>query len=271
MGMQLSCSTIGFGMLTLDGALRHIAALGFTDVEIGVLGDFCPHLDPWASADMTIAQCVDAFNRHGLRPVAINTAPRLYCNDSRDTNQLLEAAHRLLLLAAGLQCDIILDTGEREEGTDAGLRRAADVAREVFRNGRDRYGVTVSVEAPHRGTNAHTVSEALRLLELIGEDELGITYDTSHVTCGGTAADEGLRLIGNRITRVQVRDHRGDDVHVTPGDGEYDWPALVDFLAVNARPVCLELEFDGRLDADQVADEIRRGQDFLSRMTSPTT
>jgi sugar phosphate isomerase/epimerase len=267
-GVQASCSTIGFGMLTLDGALSHIAALGFLDVEIGVLGDFCPHLDPQAPVEETVAQCVEAFDRHGLRPVALNTAPRIYCADSRDPDQLLRVAHRLLRLAAGLHCDLILDVGEREEGTDAGLRRAADVAREVFRTGRDRYDVTVSVEAPHRGMNAETIPEALRLLDLAGEDALGITYDTSHVTCGGVSADEGLRLIGDRITRVQARDYRGDDVHFTPGDGEYDWPALVRFLVPNPRPVCLELEFDGRLTATQVADEVGRGREFLRRLAS---
>ena len=253
-------------MLTLDGALSHISALGFTEVEIGVLGDFCPHLDPRAPVAETVARCVEAFDRHGLRPVAVNTAPRIYCDDPRDPEELVRVADRLLRLAAGLHCDLILDVGEREEGTDAGLRRAAEVAREVFGRGRDRYGVTVSVEAPHRGMNAQTIPEALRLLQLAGEDALGITYDTSHVTCGGVPAAEGLRLIGERITRVQARDHRGDDVHLTPGDGEYDWAALAGFLASNPRPVCLELEFDGRLTAAQVADQVGRGREFLRRL-----
>lgn len=266
--MQASCSTIGFGMLTIEGALGHIAALGFIDVEIGALGSFCPHLDPQAPVDRTIAQCLETFDRHGLRPVALNTAPRIYCDDPRDPDQLLRVADRLLQLAAGLHCDLILDVGERQEGTDAGLRRAADVVREAFRMGRDRHDVTVSVEAPHRGMNAQTIPEALRLLDLVGEDALGITYDTSHVTCGGVPTDEGLRLIGDRITRVHARDHRGDDVHFTPGDGEYDWPALVSFLASNPRPVCLELEFDGRLTATQVADEIGRGRGFLHQVAS---
>ena len=61
-GMQTSCSTIGFGMLTLEGALSHIAALGFTDVEVGVLGNFCPHLDPQAPVDESVAQCVEALS-----------------------------------------------------------------------------------------------------------------------------------------------------------------------------------------------------------------
>jgi sugar phosphate isomerase/epimerase len=72
------------------------------------------------------------------------------------------------------------------------------------------------------------------------------------------------------VARVQARDHRGDDVHFTPGDGEYDWPALARFLASNPRPVCLELEFDGQLTAAQVAEEIRRGQAFLSQVAGPS-
>jgi sugar phosphate isomerase/epimerase len=261
----IACSTIGFGMLPLEGALSNIAAQGFTDVEVGVLGDFCPHLDPLAPVE-DAARCAEAFGRFGLRPAALNSAPRIYCDDPRDVGQLLRVADRLLALAAGLGCDLIIDVGERENGTDAGLRQAAEVARETFRRGRDRYGITVSVEAPHRGMNAQTVPEALRLLDLVGEDELGITYDTSHATCGGVPAAEGLRLIGHRIARVQARDHRGDDIHLTPGDGEYDWPALARFLASAPRPVCLELEFDGRLTASQVAAEVGRGREFLRQL-----
>ncbi|MEV6797821.1 sugar phosphate isomerase/epimerase [Micromonospora rifamycinica] len=263
--MQVSCSTIGFGALPIEDALGRIAAIGFTEVEIGVLGDFCPHLDPLAPIAETVARSTALFDRCGLRPVALNSAPRIYGDDPADPDQLLRVADRLLELAAGLRCELILDVGERED-TDAGLRRAAAVAGEAFRRGRDRYGVTVSVEAPHRGMNAQTVPEALRLLEIAGEDALGITYDTSHATCGGVPAAEGLRLIGDRITRIQARDHRGGDVHHTPGDGEYDWPALARFLAANPRPVCLELEFDGRLTADQVAAESGRGREFLHRL-----
>lgn len=266
--MLIACSTVGFGMLPLEGALSHIAALGFTDVEVGVLGEFCPHLDPLAPPQDAAARYSEAFDRFGLRPVAMNTAPRIYCDDPRDLSQLLRVADRLLGLAAGLGCDLILDVGEREDGTDAGLRRTAEVAREAFHRGRDRYGITVSIEAPHRGMNAQTIPEALRLLDLIGEDELGITYDTSHATCGGVSPAEGLRLIGHRITRVQVRDHHGDDIHLTPGDGEYDWFALVRFLASTPRPVCLELEFDGRLTASQVAAEVGRARDFLLQLAS---
>lgn len=263
---MIACSTIGFGMLTLEDALSHISALGFTDVEVGLLGDFCPHLDPLMPADVVAAQYAEVFDRFGLRPVALNTAPRIYCDNPRDPDQLSQVADRLLRLAARLRCDLILDAGEREDGTDAGLRLAAEVARKAFRTGRDRYGVTVSVEAPHRGMNAQTIPEALRLLDLIAEDELGITYDTSHATCGGVPSAEGLRLIGHRIARVQARDHRGDDIHLTPGDGEYDWPALARFLASSPRPVCLELEFDGRLTPGQVAAEIDRGREFLLRL-----
>ncbi len=261
--VEIACSTIGFSMLPLEGALSHIAGLGFTDVEVGVLGDFCPHLDPLAPVEDTVARRAEALGRFGLRVVALNSAPRIYCDDPQEVGQLLWVADRLLALAAGLGCDLIVDVGEREDDVDAGLRRAAEVVRETFRRGRDQYGVTVSVEAPHRGMNAETVPEALRLLDLVGEDLLGITYDTSHATCGEVPAAEGLDLIGHRIARVQARDHRGDDIHLTPGAGEYDWSALARFLASTPRPVCLELEFDGRLTVDQVAAEAGRGREFL--------
>lgn len=264
--MQTSCSTIGFGTLPAEAAFAQIGALGFTEVEIGVLGAFCPHLDPAAPTEVALETCLEALDRHGLRAVALNTAPRAYCDEPRNPKQLRQVTDRLLRLAAGLGCELIVDIGERRAGTDDELRWAAAVVGEAFRLGRDHHGVTVSVEAPHRGMVAETISETRRLLELVGKDGPGITYDTSHATCGGTPADEGLRAIGERIVRVQARDHRGGDVHFTPGDGEYDWPVLMAFLAENPRPVCLELEFDGRLDVAQVVHEIARAHAFINQM-----
>jgi sugar phosphate isomerase/epimerase len=264
--VEIACSTIGFGMVPLDTALGHIAARGFTTVEVGVLGDFCPHLDPLAPVKETASRCAEILASHGVRPIALNSAPRIYVADAHDVRQLSAVADRLVALAGELGCDLILDVGERENDPEAGLRRAAEVARGAFRLGRDHHGVTVSVEAPHRGSNAETIPEALHLLDVIGEDGIGITYDTSHATSGGVSAPDGLAQIGDRVIRVQARDHRGDDIHLTPGDGDYDWPALAAFLATAPRPLCLELEFDGALTVEQVAAESGRGREFLRRL-----
>ncbi|HEX6871821.1 MAG TPA: sugar phosphate isomerase/epimerase [Micromonosporaceae bacterium] len=263
--MELGCSTIGFGMVGLPEALERIAALGFGTVEIGVLGDFCPHLDPMAPAADTVARCGDLFANHGLRLTALNAAPRLYCADPRDLDQLQAVADRLLAIAAGLGCELILDVGEREPDLAPARTRAARLARETFRRGRDVHGVRVTVEAPHRGMTAETAMEAVDLLDEVGEDELRVTYDTSHATAGGIGAAAGLALIGDRVARVQLRDHIGDDVNVTPGDGEYEWPVLWPFLAAKPCPVTLELEFDGRLTPDAVAAETARARDFVRR------
>jgi sugar phosphate isomerase/epimerase len=264
--VEIACSTIGFGMVSLDAALGYIAAQGFATVEVGVLGDFCPHLDPLAPVEETVNRCAGTLARHGIRPVALNSAPRIYVGDTHDVRRLSDVADRLVAIAGGLGCDLILDVGEREADPEAGMRRAAEVARGAFRLGRDRYGVTVSVEAPHREMNAETIPEALHLLDLIGEDGLGVTYDTSHATCGGVPAAMGLARIGDRIVRVQARDHWDDNIHLTPGDGAYDWPALAAFLATNPQPLCLELEFDGALTVEQVAAESGRGREFLRRL-----
>jgi sugar phosphate isomerase/epimerase len=266
--VEIACSTVGFGAVSLDAALGHIAMLGFSTVEVGVLGDFCPHLDPLARVEVTVSRCAETFARHGIRPVALNSAPRIYVSDGHDVRRLSEVAARLVAIAGGLGCDLILDVGERETDPQTGLRRAAEVARSAFRMGRDRYGVVVSVEAPHRGMNAETIPEALRLLDLVGEDGLGVTYDTSHATHGGVSAAGGLAQIGDRVVRVQARDYRGDNIHLTPGDGAYDWPALAAFLAAYPRPLCLELEFDGALTVEQVAGESGRGREFLRRLVS---
>lgn len=261
-GLELGCSTIGYGMLSLPDALARVACLGFDLCEIGVLGAFCPHLDPLAPIEQTVSTCSEVAAEHGLAVSALNAAPRVYA-DAHDEGALLDVAERLLRICARLGCDLILDVGEREEPREAAAARRTRVIREAFRRGREVYGVTVTVEVPHREMLAETVHEATWLLDLIAEPDLRITYDTSHATCGGVSVADGLELLGDRMARVQARDFRGDDNLVTPGDGEYDWEVLLAFLRGSHKPVFLEIEFDGQLTPDEVGSEIARGRSFI--------
>lgn len=263
--LELGCSTIGYGMVPLSEALARIAHLGFKSCEIGVLGAFCPHLDPLAPIDRTVSKCSEAAAKYGLAVSALNAAPRVYA-DPHDERALLDVVDRLLRVCSRLGCDLILDGGEREDPRDAAAARTTRVIREAFQRGRDVYGVTVTVEVPHREMLAATVYEAAWLLDLIAEPDLRITYDTSHATCGGFDVANGLKVLGERIARVQARDVRGDDNLVTPGDGEYEWEVLLAFLQCSPKPVFLELEFDGHLAADEVDREITRARSFIQSM-----
>ncbi|WP_433652900.1 hypothetical protein ACQP2C_12035 [Micromonospora zamorensis] len=217
--MELGCSTIGFSNLPLKEAVRCISAQRFTDIEIGMWSHGCPHLDLDAPTADTVAGCRELLDRHGMRVGALNSAPWVYCADRWDGGQLRAAADRLLALAGGLGCALIVNLNELDDVDDA-LTREALFVRGVFRRGRDVYGVPVTVEAPHRGLTAATVGETLQ--------------------------------------------HRGKDIHDTPGDRDYDWDSLLRFLMQRPRPVYVD-EFDGRLAPGEVAQEFARARDRMGQ------
>ncbi len=261
--MPLACSTIGFAMVPLDNALQHIALSGYEYVEVGVLGSFCPHLDPRAPIEETVRVCEEMSEDHGIRIAALNSAPSLYHDEDTDAH---DVAERLLAICRGLGCDLIIDVGERTADAIGGRSRAATRIRRTLRRGLEVYGVRVMVEAPHRETEAETVNEAAELLQALSDDVVPLVYDTSHAPFGGHDIAAGLRLLGDRIARVHARDYRGDDGCVTPGDGEYAWGALAAFLRRRPVPVCVELEFGGRLSPADVATEAVRARGFLEEV-----
>jgi sugar phosphate isomerase/epimerase len=194
----------------------------------------------------------------------LNAVPFIYVQDRDDAGQHRAVIDQLLTIAATVGCGLILNAGLRGAGDDQGRFAAADLLRHGFRRGRD-LGVPVSIEAPHAGMTAVTVREAVHLLELVGEPELGVTYDASHVVVGGDTIAESLELIGDRIAGVQARDGRGQDFHLTPGDGDVDWDALLGHLLARGfdRPVVLELEYGGALGPAEIRVEAERARSFL--------
>jgi sugar phosphate isomerase/epimerase len=262
--LEIACSTITFGMLPLAEALSRIANLGFRSTEIGVVGQFCPHLDA-ASADRETAQDVARLlDAAGLGLTALNAVPWLYVDDRDDPAQLLDVTNRLLDVAAELRCGLILNAGLRAADNDAAMRRSADALRSAVAKGAD-LGVDVSVEAPHQGMTAINVAEARRLIEIVGDERLSVTYDASHIVAGGDDAAASLDGLGDLIGFVQARDGRGTDFHVTPGDGDFDWDTLLRRLLTTgfSRPVVLELEYGGKLGPDEVTSEVVKAEEFL--------
>lgn len=263
--MEVGCSSITFGMLPLEAALDEIAGLGFTTVEIGSVGQFCPHLDPTKDLDESAQAVRAALDARGLALSAINSVPFLYAKSSTDAEELLGLTDRLLQLAQRLGTSLIVDAGRRTDDREQALKQSADLLGMTFRRARDVYGVTLSVEAPHLGMTAQDVVEAAQLLELVGEPDLGITYDTSHALSGGYTAQQGLDLLADRIVRVQARDSLDGDIHHTPGEGDYEWDVLLNHLRDTGfpGPVVLELEYGGRLDVPAVRAAAVQARAFL--------
>ena len=95
--------------------------------------------------------------------------------------------------------------------TDAGYQNAVSGIEEVAKEARGK-GVTLAVEVVNRFESnlLNTAAQAVRFVDAVGEDNLGIHLDTFHMHIEEADAAEAIRACGSRLRYFHVNEnHRG--------------------------------------------------------------
>jgi sugar phosphate isomerase/epimerase len=140
-----------------------------------------------------------------------------------------------------------------------GLREAAHVAAEV--------GTRLAIEPMREQVRANqtivtTLEDTLDLIEEIGDDRVGIVFDTWHMWDSPHVL-ETLRRFGRHVAGVQVADYRDPPRsardRMIPGEGCANLPALFDALEAGG--------YDGWYDLEIFSDELWQldPEDFAQR------
>jgi sugar phosphate isomerase/epimerase len=269
--MRIGCSTICFGPQTTEEALRRIAELGFTVVDVAAVPRFFEHVnlvDPPAGEVDRVAKLVHdhGFEVAGLQsvpwvPDALDDPDELRRRYTVAADAAVAVGARAWVVDAGSQAGI----AERREGFDR-FRRTIAMAAGLA----EERGLRLAIEAPHKGTLAETLPQVLELLDVSGVPGLGIDLDTSHVLNSGSSTKEMLDALGGRIAHVALRDgHRGAGF-CTPGDGEFDFAEFFDLLAATGYTgdATLELEPAREASADDRARDVARARTFLQPLVA---
>lgn len=261
---EIGCSSICFRRLDVYSALTRILGLGFRAADIGMIKGFCPHFDPTSAGREDRAKLIDWVKRSGLSIPTLNVGrgslnnPAERDEQKRFVLECMKLAHELGCYAVTVQPGALPKGPWRKEAEQVAgdLRGLADHAATM--------GLMLTVEAPHSGSLASRIDQALELVDLAGSTNLRIALDTSHVMKTGVQPSEAVELIGDRIGHVHLRDARGEDVLLTPGDGEVDFKAFRQSLrAVGyGRSMVLELEHRGRTE-DETAQETLKARSYL--------
>ncbi len=105
-----------------------------------------------------------------------------------------------------------------------GVRKLCDLGAEM--------GVDIYLEnqPAYPGVIFSNVNEIERMLDEIGRENLGFTFDIGHAnTCGDVR--EYIRSLGKKIKHVHVHDNDGSaDMHEGVGKGNIDFPATIRLL-----------------------------------------
>ncbi|MET7311490.1 sugar phosphate isomerase/epimerase family protein [Streptomyces sp. NPDC005134] len=243
MTIRLGYGTNGLTDLRLDDALGLLADLGYDGV--GLTLDHM-HLDPFApDLAARTRHVADRLGRLGLG-VTIETGARYVLDPRRkhgpsllDPDPEARAARTRLLLRA---VDVAADLGAHavhcfsgitppETSPDTAWQRLTDALAPVL-DAAARTGVPLAIE-PEPGHLLATLSDFHHLRVLSGDPEpLGLTLDIGHCQCLEPAAPvDCVRAAAPWLRHVQIEDmRRGVHEHLPFGDGEIDFPPVLDAL-----------------------------------------
>lgn len=263
--VPLGCSTLGFRHDPLEVALAEIAAQGFYLVDLAMYPSYCPHFNPLTATPDEKGALQGKLAEHGMAVATLNATDGLLgVPDQRE--QALAFARASLRLARELGAyGVTMQSGvepapgawrDMAQSVAEDLRALGDVAADL--------GLELTLEL-HKSMLMATGQEASELMTLIDHPAVGVALDPSHATYAGENVAEIARALGPLVKHVHLRDARGQDIMVVPGDGEVDFAQLAAALAEigYGRAAVIELEYaDAR--APQVRPDLARAKGLLS-------
>lgn len=266
-GNGLGCSTITFRMLDLHDALERIAKSGLHAIDLGAITRFCPHADPLSATDDDLARLADAIASAGLQVSSVNAWSLTHLNDAESVE--LPYLRAALRLTKAVGAPVMTMQPGRGVGDDRWAEDARAVAEQIDGLGAEarELGLTLAVEAPHKGTLAERFDRACEFVELVDEDLVGVALDTSHVLNAGATIEDALQRYGSRIRHVHLRDYREGSILLTPGDGEIDFGGVFDGLEHLGYEGAYAFELEGRdATANEMERELHRAIEHVARL-----
>jgi sugar phosphate isomerase/epimerase len=228
MTREIGCSTITFRMLELPAALDWIAADGFKTIDLGAIAKFCPHVDPPSMSADDHRRLAEQIPTRDLRVSTCNAWSLTALNRAEGPDVEVAYIKAALPLAAALGCYALsMQPGRKAEEAQwpEQARFVTGIVNELGAYARD-LGVPLLVECPHMGTLAPTFDQALRFLEMVKPELVGVALDTSHILNAGSTLSDALAAYGERVRHVHLRDFKDGDIRLTPGDGVIDFAAF---------------------------------------------
>lgn len=217
--MYVACSTLCFGRYPLDRALRLMAEMEFSKVEVAIL-PAGPHLTPaGVTADLELAAQSMRIGP-GLSPAAFNV--QLDSSDLQVFDQQFEAICKLARHTA--VATVTMPAAPTGTDLDVETRRLSNLVRLA-----STYGVVLCV--PTRiGTLTETPELAIELCDRV--EGLGLTLDPSHYVCG-PHQNRPYDEVFPYVHHVHLRDtgRTPDKLQVKVGQGEIEYSRIVTQLA----------------------------------------
>jgi len=238
--MQLAFSTNAYLRFSFGEAVRRLAAIGYTGVEI--MADV-PHAWPAFLLDEQKQALRDALAKNHLAISNINAFMMNAINDRRqrywhpswiepDANyRAIRIDHtiRALTLARemGAKCITTEPGGPLEPGQSwaAALKLFVEMLKPVIEHA-EKEGVLLLIE-PEPGLLVETADQFLELMRHIDSPAVGLNFDIGHAYCVGDDLATTIPRVAQYIRHFHLEDIAATRVHhhLVPGEGAIDFAA----------------------------------------------
>lgn len=256
--------------LELD--IRLAAQTGFRSIEVRK-----EKLVDYLREGHTLEEARDLYLRYGLKPTCINALQGIYMDSRQNRISMRDSADFLCYCGRVLGCEKleyiapynlpIQDPDELEAYTVDSLRTLSDIAAP--------YGVKLAVEYMGiPGNSIQTFNDALRIINTVGRDNVGILLDTWHHYAWRSKPEDILKATEGQVFMVHISDcperALGTAVRaecIWPGEGAA--PVLEDLHCLKqvgyTGEISMEI-FDPSIQATDPAVNIPKAYGILSEL-----
>lgn len=192
--------------------------------------------------------------------------PNIAGSNKRLRERTVEIYRRLLYAAAYFGAgtiQLLPGRGDYDHPREEAQSYACETLREICDAARE-YNIRVILEntSPHNTNVANSTSDAIRIMNMTGRDNLVSMLDFCSVACAGDDFADSYRALGDRMAYIHMCD--GTPMgHLVPGEGGLDVDGYLGFLdhAGYRGWLCYEI-YNDRYDRDPEA-HILRGLEYL--------
>ena len=196
--------------LGAEKAIRTAAAIGYDLIE-------APIFDP---AAVDLKRTRDLLRQHKLTPsvsLGLTAGTDISSADRAISAAGIARLHKVVdataFIGGSVVAGVIGSAWQKYlvPPTDAGYQNAVSGIREVAKEARGK-GVTLAVEVVNRFESnlLNTAAQAVRFVDAVGEDNVGIHLDTFHMHIEEADAAAAIRACGSRLRYFHVNEnHRG--------------------------------------------------------------
>jgi protein FrlC len=247
--LKTSLLTSLYKNYALEDAIQQIAVAGFDAVEIW---GGRPHAYPDDMRKHDIQHIRSLMDDQGLEIAAVFPAQYHYpcCLCSPAVKVRIESVHYLMdsiELAVRLGAPVVIICPSHtlhNQHPDSAWELLADSLIRLCEFS-SHYNILLAIEPSdkHATDMINTNIQAMDMIDQIGCDNLGVSFNTGHSLLVGEDAATVIENLGDRLFHVHINDNDGkQDQHLIPGQGQFDFQSMVQALRMTS--------FDGCMSAD---------------------